>query len=106
MNFQFYSSGGSFCVNVSYADPDRKNVYIDKDFPSKKLRISQTTNHMRLKAPPDEDWFVFGETNYGDIRGTIKAPNEIASLINNLVEKQAENWLKKQKENNKSKQKH
>lgn len=97
INFQFYSSGGSFCVNVSYADPDRNNIYIDKELPSNKLRVSQTTNHMRLKAPPDEDWFVFGETNYGDIRGTLKAPIEIVSLINNLVEEQAENWLKEQK---------
>jgi hypothetical protein len=56
INFQFYSSGGSFCVNVSYADPERTNIYIDRDLPSKKLRVSQTTNHMRLKGHPDEDW--------------------------------------------------
>lgn len=45
----------------------------------------------RLKAPPDADWFVFEETNYGDIRGTIKAPGEIVLLINNFVEGQIEN---------------
>ena len=93
INFQFYSSSGSFCVNVSYADPDRKNIYIDREFEPKKLRVSQTTEHIRLKAPPDYDWFVFAETNYGDIRGTIKAPDEIAKLINKLIEQQAEPWL-------------
>ena len=27
INFQFYSSGGSFCVNLSFADKQRENIY-------------------------------------------------------------------------------
>lgn len=27
VSFQFFSSGGSFCVNLSFADPERRNIY-------------------------------------------------------------------------------
>jgi hypothetical protein len=97
INFQFYSAGGSFCVNVSYADPDRRNIYIYEDYEPKKLRVSQTREHIRLKTAPDDDWFVYGETNYGVTRGTVKAPDDIATTIIKLLEQQAVVWLTSKK---------
>ena len=42
VNFQFFSSGGSFCVNLSYAGPNGENVYFKPDTPARKLSVSQT----------------------------------------------------------------
>lgn len=50
LNFQFYSAGGSFCVNLGYADPQRKNVYFNPDTDAGKLKVSQTKDTVRLGA--------------------------------------------------------
>ncbi len=44
---QFASTGGSFVVEIGFADSERKNVYFGKDTPPKKLRVSQTTERRR-----------------------------------------------------------
>ena len=36
INFQFFYSGGSFCINLSYAEPIRDNVYYQKHTEPKK----------------------------------------------------------------------
>ena len=38
INFQFYSSGGSFCINISYADAARDNIYFQKRNRNKKTQ--------------------------------------------------------------------
>ena len=50
INFQFFSSGGSFCVNISYADKDRDNIYFKKETPPKDLKVSQARTQVRLGA--------------------------------------------------------
>ena len=50
IDFRFYSSGGSFCIKISYADTDRNNVYFRKETELKKLKASQTTEQFRLGA--------------------------------------------------------
>jgi len=63
INFQFYSSGGSFCVNISYADKGRENIYFRKETEAKKLKVSQTRVHARLGSEnlAGDKWFSFGK---------------------------------------------
>ena len=92
INFQFFSSGGSFCVNLSYADPNRKNIYFRPDTELKKLTVSQTTDWIRLGATDGDRWFSYGITNYGEYRGIPITPSDIIFTINNLIKTQAEPW--------------
>jgi hypothetical protein len=63
LNFQFFSSGGSFCINISYADKDRNSIYFRKDTLIKDIRISQTTVHKRLEAKTQGSSHWFSWTN-------------------------------------------
>ena len=60
---QFNSAGGKFVLELSDADRDRKNVYIYKETPTSKLRVSQTTNRVRLGStvPHNDHWFICTE---------------------------------------------
>ncbi|MGE6451501.1 DUF4304 domain-containing protein [Shewanella baltica] len=94
LNFQFYSSGGSLCINISFADPARENVNFRKETEPKKLTISQTTERARLGATSQKGdyWFSFGKTSYGELRGSPAQVEEMAEKINNLLKVQAEPW--------------
>lgn len=94
INFQFFSSGGSFCVNLSYADLERKNIYFKKDTDIKKLKVSQGSEQVRLgtESLKGDMWFSFGKTNYGEFRGTPIAIPELIEKIIKLIETQAEPW--------------
>ena len=94
INFQFFSSGGSFCVNLSYADSLRNNVSFRPETEPKKLKVSQTKERFRLgsNGPESDHWFSFGETSYGESRGVpIPAP-EICGQLKTLLQSQAEKW--------------
>lgn len=94
INFQFSRSGGRFCVNVSYADKARENVYFRKETEPKKLRASQTTVRVRLGGGNHfgDKWFSFGRTSYGEFRGRPLAPSEIVEEINRLIVAVAIPW--------------
>ena len=94
INFQFYSASGSFCINLGYADPGRKNIYFRPETEANKLRVSQATEHMRLGSEKEgcDRWFSFGKTTYGEYRGTPLSINEITNTVNNLIETQALKW--------------
>ncbi len=94
INFQFFSSGGSFCINLSYAGPNRENVYFKKDADIIKLKVSQTTEQVRLGSNnlKGDMWFSFGKTSYDEYRGEPIPVNELAQSINNLIREQAEPW--------------
>jgi uncharacterized protein DUF4304 len=92
VNFQFFSSGGSFCVNLSYAGPNGENVYFKPDTPARKLSVSQTRERERLGAAKEDRWFSFGETSYGKYRGKTETPDAIADLVKGLFESHAEPW--------------
>lgn len=94
LNFQFFSSGGSFCVNVAYADPQRDNIYIYKDFPPSKLRPSQASESIRLSPLSADGWFSFGETSYGEVRGCVQEPAQIAAEVTQLMVTRGEEWLR------------
>src|SRR5262245_66265686 len=57
VNFQFYSSGGSFCVNLSYADPQRSNISFRPETPVRELKVSQARERQRLGAPQGDRWY-------------------------------------------------
>jgi len=94
INFQFYSASGSFCVNLSYADRARENIYFRKETEPKKLTVSQARVHVRLGAENlvGDKWFSFGKTTYGAFRGEPESPSEITAEINRLILEDAIPW--------------
>jgi hypothetical protein len=93
ITFQFFSSGGSLCVEIGFADPCRENVHIKKDSPPSKLRVSVTRERCRLGAPTGGDrWFSFGPTSYGEYRGAPLPVEEIALDVQGLLLDEAEAW--------------
>lgn len=97
LNFQFYSSGGSFCVNLSYADKVRDNVYFRKKSEPKCLSVSQTTVRVRLGASNfvGDKWFSFGATSYGEVRGTPSDLEILCEEVNLLFVEDALQWWQK-----------
>ena len=104
INFQFFSSGGSFCINLSFSGPNRENVYFEKETKVKKLKVSQTSERVRLGSEnlKGDNWFSFGKTSYGEYRGNPIPPQELTERINNLIESQAEPWWASKYEQTKS----
>ncbi|MFD1159933.1 DUF4304 domain-containing protein [Roseovarius aestuarii] len=93
VNFQYYSAGGSFCVNLGYADPERKNVFFEPQAKTNRLRVSATKDQRRLGALDGGDrWFSFGKTSYGEYRGTPSGVAEIADTCTQLLLSEAKNW--------------
>ena len=93
VTFQFFSSGGSFCVNIGYADPQRKNVSFRPETKVKDLRSSQTKDRYRLGAVQGGDrWFHFGKTSYEEFRGTPSPVTELALTCSQLFTSEAANW--------------
>lgn len=90
---QFASAGGSFCVNLGYADPARRNVYFKPQTEPAKLRVSQTTKWLRLGAMTGLDhWFVFGSASATPYRGGVRPPEEIVAQCAELLRSEAEGW--------------
>ena len=93
INFQFFSAGGSFCVNLSFTDSERKNVDFRPELETRKLRVSHTRDRRRLGASYGGDrWYSFGKTSYGEYRGTPVPPDKLVSTINHLLVTEAEQW--------------
>jgi Domain of unknown function (DUF4304) len=94
INFQFFSSGGSLCVNLSFADKQRENVYPRPETEPKNLKVSQTRVRARLGAPglKGDRWFSFGEIGYEKYHGSPQNPIDIAAEINQLFEQVAFPW--------------
>ena len=94
LNFQFFSSGGSLCVNISYADPARENIAFRPETEPRKLRVGYARRSRRLGAPAGggDRWFSFGSTSYGGLRGKPIDPSELANELNNLLDSDAEPW--------------
>ena len=92
INFQFYSAGGSFCINLSFTDSERNNVEFRPNTETPKLRVSQMKYRYRLGGGGQDNWFSFGKTSYGEYRGTPITPDELVSTINDLFATEAERW--------------
>lgn len=91
VTFQFASVGGSFVIEIGFADPKRENVYIYKDTPPKKLRISQTTVRRRLGAEDgtSDYWFAYEGERPSGITGD---PRTLAATARDLIQSQAVPW--------------
>jgi hypothetical protein len=91
LSFQFRLAGGSFVVELSYAEPGRENVYIDKEAPASKLRASQTSKRLRLGAegPGSDSWFSFEPVGFFKRRPDYKG---ICSEVVAMLERQAIPW--------------
>jgi hypothetical protein len=102
VNFQFFSSGGSFCVNLSYADPARENVYFRPETELKRLKVSQTTERCRLGATKEntDKWYSFGKTSYGEYRGEPIPLKQITATLNELFASDAEDWWRQKQVSN------
>lgn len=93
LNVQFYRTGGSFCVNLSFADRDRKNLAQFADIPVNQLRISQTRDRRRLGSPEGGDhWFSYGATQYGTFIWPPEPIEVIIQACNRLLISDAEPW--------------
>ncbi|WP_295531501.1 DUF4304 domain-containing protein [uncultured Thioclava sp.] len=96
VNFQFFSSGGSFCVNLSYADPQRRNVSYKPDADYRRLRVMHThaRGRIRLGAKNNvgDHWFHFGKTSYDQFRDNHSPVAELALTCSKLLETDAEQW--------------
>jgi hypothetical protein len=91
LTFQFNREGGSFVVEISYAEPGRENVYIYKETEVSKLRVSQTSKRFRLgaRSTHSDNWFSF------EPAGIFKRqpdPDPISFKVAALIEEQALPW--------------
>lgn len=97
LTFQFNKDGGSFVCEISFADPERSNVYIYKETEPKKLRPNQTTVRLRLGANPDsgdnDHWFNFEKKGLLSRNSPTKAAQDVLALI----ETQGELWWREHK---------
>lgn len=89
--FQFRLDGGSFVVELSYAEPDRQNVYFDKEAQVSKLRVSQTSNRSRLGAerPGSDKWFSFEPSGLFRRQANY---DQISAEVAELTDQQAVTW--------------
>jgi hypothetical protein len=92
VNFQFYSAGGSFCVNLSYAEPNRSNIFFRPESAPRELKVSQARERRRLGAVQGDRWYSFGATSYGKLRGEPIDPATLVKIVNGLLESEAEAW--------------
>ena len=98
LSFQFHSSGGSFCVTLGYADPKRLNVSFEPETAPASLRVGQTRDRVNLGAPAGGDnWFCYGPTRFGEVRGKPDPANQIAARCAQLLMSEAEPWWRKKR---------
>jgi Domain of unknown function (DUF4304) len=91
--FQFRLDGSSLVVEISYADPDRKNIYFRPDTPTAKLQVSAATKRYRLgsahKREVDGEWLSL---DCGPLTSQAHHFQKLALKINGLVLDEAEQW--------------
>jgi len=96
--FQFRLDGSSFIVEISYADPDRTNIYFRPETPTAKLQVSAATNRYRLGSARKQQ--VDGEWLSLDCRGLASQAGHfqrLAQKVNGLVLDEAEPWWQAQR---------
>ena len=97
LTFQFRLDGSSFIVEISYADPTRKNVCFRPETPVAKLRASATTKRHRLgKTEPSGDgrWF---ELDHGFLTTQASHFLKLALQVNDLIVRDASPWWEAQR---------
>ena len=94
--FQFRLDGSSFIVEISYADPERKNVYFRPETPLKRLQVPSTTQRHRLgqRSGGDGTWF---ELEHGPLMTQSRHFKKIALKVNDLIVREAQPWWEAQR---------
>ena len=91
--FQFRLDGSSFVVEISYADPDRKNVYFRPETAVNKLQVSATSKRHRLgragKLADDAAWL---KLDHEPRTTQTQHFNKLALRVNDLLLAEAEPW--------------
>ena len=88
--FQFYSSGGKFVCEISFADQKRDNVFFKKETPVSKLRVNQTNERLRLGSSPksgiNDYWFEFEKTSILSRNSPQNAADSVLNYLNQASE--------------------
>jgi hypothetical protein len=96
VSIQFYSSEGSFVVELASAACDGKPVGYGRDLPLDRLNTQYFTDRHRLGSKPGSDHrYVFGPRSY-DAEKPLRPAQHYANVARQAVDdlaKQAERWL-------------
>lgn len=110
VNFQFGKLGEAFCINLGFADPERRNVATHcGDVEAKKLRVYMTggliengnylSGRWRVGSKPlgddlfSDSWFTFAPGQYGQDRSVQAVyPDQLAQHCAALIADEAEIW--------------
>ena len=99
LTVQFYSSGGSFVVEIASAGPDGKPRNYGKDLPVARLNVGYFSNRLRLgsnrAAGKADHWYVFGPRSYDDPEPLRPIDHylAIAREVTADLERQGEPWF-------------
>lgn len=91
LRFQFNKWGGSFVVEISYADRSRNNLTTAKDTEIPNISVTQTRERLRLGASQDDKdyWFKFNNRNIFFWRDKYVST---ARKVNQYISNQALPW--------------
>ena len=99
LTVQFYSSGGSFVVEIASAGPEGKPRGYGATLPIQKLNASFFRNRLRLGSDltvgKSDYWYVFGPRSYDSpepVR-SLEYYRAIALRVVQDFERQADHWL-------------
>jgi len=99
LSVQFYSSGGSFVVEIATAGPDGKPLGYGKDLPVAKLNAHYFSHRLRLGSNRAwgraDHWYVFGPRSYDDPKPLRPFEHylAIAREVTADLERQGEPWF-------------
>ena len=99
LTVQFYSSGGSFVVELATAGPDGKPGGYGSHLPVGKLNAHYYSNRLRLGSGPvagrGDHWYVFGPRSY-DAPEPLRPVEHYLAIARQVTadfERQGEPWL-------------
>ena len=103
LSFQFYSSGGSFVVEIAECGPDGHTASSGRHWPPDKV-TAQCINAPRPRLgssqfPVGDHWFTFGPRNYESGADVVRSRahyDQVAAEVMRLVDEQAEPWWREQ----------
>lgn len=98
LSFQFYSSGGSFVVEIATAPLEGVTTNWGKHIPPNKLNVTWVSKRLRLGANEAQGkadhWFVYGRRSY-EPEQPLPQPKHfqaVAQEVAGHIKSQAEPW--------------
>jgi uncharacterized protein DUF4304 len=98
VSFQYFSSGGSFVVEVAKAPPEGITTSWGEFIPPEKANVTWINERLRLGAPPEggDHWYSFGPRSY-DPPAKPRPYEHYVAVANEVAEdmkSQGEQWLR------------